>query len=142
MANTIQTGPYEILLRYNCERGEAFGHLRGCHRVMASYMVDDTGNIVGSVDTGEKASDFPPDELVKYLGEQFAGFNAQLEAAKVAADEAKTEGDSLRISLAGKTKDLDSATNANVGLRESLSVAEQELKKATEDLELLKKWTS
>jgi len=94
----IKTAPYEILLRFNCEPGERLGVLRGCHRIMETYAVDDDGLIVGRI-AGASAADFPADKIAAYLGEQFADFNAQLEAERAATAEAKAEAETLRASL-------------------------------------------
>jgi flagellar motility protein MotE (MotC chaperone) len=84
MANTIQTGPYEILIRFCCEPGETYGHFRAAHLATKSFVVDDTGMIVGGVDSGasDQPKDFPQDQIIKYLGDQFAAFNDQLTTAK------------------------------------------------------------
>jgi hypothetical protein len=85
MAEVMKVGPYEILLRFNCELGEDFGHLRGAHLVQRTYLVDDaTGKIAGAVSRAgaDEPKDFPPEEIQKYLGEQFATFQQQLDAAK------------------------------------------------------------
>lgn len=96
MATSVQSGPYEILLRFNCEIGEKFGLLRGCHRLMAGYVVDDdSGLITGKVDGG-LAADFPADELAKYLGEQFAVFAMQLKTAQDETQSLRAELEALR----------------------------------------------
>lgn len=85
MTSSIKTAPYEILIRFNCEIGEKFGELRGASRAVKSYLVDDaTGLIVGRIDSGnaDNPNDFPEDQLIAYLGEQFHNFNTQLETAQ------------------------------------------------------------
>jgi hypothetical protein len=110
MTNSVQAAPYEILLRFNCEAGEVFGHLRGCHRVMATYLVDGNGVIAGRIETGAQAADFPDNELPKYLGDSFARFNAQLEETKVALSDVQLQhaakSDEVKV-LSGQVEHRD-----------------------------------
>lgn len=91
MSNQVVTQPYEILLRYNCEKGEVAGHLRGVSLEQRSFLVDDKGVIVARIDSGrdDLPKDFPPEELQKLLGENFVAFEAQLTAAREATQIAK-----------------------------------------------------
>lgn len=112
MTDTVQTAPLEILLRYTCEPGEKIGQLRGCHRVMATYIVDDAGVITGKVQTSNGAADFPADQLVQYLGEQFVTFNAGLEELK--AEKVRSESQ------------LEEAKSTIAALQEQLTLAKEE----------------
>lgn len=99
MTTSIKTGPYEILLRFNCEPGETFSHIRGCHRLMTSYAVDDNGVITGRIHSNETAADFPPEELSKYLGDEFADMVHQI-------DKERAENALLQKQVAGLTAEL------------------------------------
>lgn len=83
----VKTAPYELLIRWNCEKGEKFGEIRGVHRVMQTCLVNDDGTI--AMRDGETAKDFPPEEIAAALGEQFATFLAQLEGEQAAHAETK-----------------------------------------------------
>lgn len=108
----IKSGPYEILLRYNCEPGETFGQLRGCHRVMKSYVVDDDGKIAGRIEGGaaDHAQAFPAGEVEKLLGSQFVAFADQLETARSELEAAQAahsdEKADLIAQIAAKEQEL------------------------------------
>jgi len=130
---TLKTCPYEILLRFNCERGEQFGHLRGCHRVMATYVVDDNGAISGRVDSVETAADFPPDELSKYLGEQFAAFEAQLVTAREARKAALAKHDEISAKLADLEHSHRALAEEHGLLKDSMGKVKRQLAEAKAD---------
>lgn len=114
----LKTGPYEILLRFNCQLGETFGQLRGCHLETASYLVDEAGAITGRVETNQQPKDFPPEELVKYLGDQFETFNTQLEKERTDTEAAKAESRSIAAQLGESTKALQDTQKQLAELKE------------------------
>lgn len=105
----VKTGEYEILVRWNCEKGEAFGHIRGVHLVTAAYLVDDDGIITGRVDRGveDNAKEFTEDQLPKLFGNNFAMFAAQLNKTKTELEEAQKEIKNLSSKNAEHLKSLE-----------------------------------
>jgi hypothetical protein len=119
MAETLKKGPYEVLIRFNCEPGEEFGKVRGAHIGSLTFIVDDNGIIQGHANprAQDLASPASIDELAKFLGdeqvklvERIAGLSTELSAEKenhrkTARDltEARVERD-LAVSIIEQTQ--------------------------------------
>jgi uncharacterized protein involved in exopolysaccharide biosynthesis len=133
---SVQNGAYEILLRFNCEKGEAFGHLRTVQRAVKSYLVDDTGIITGKIDGGadDHPTDIAVDELTKYLGGQFVTFNHQLEVERAGTAAAKEAGDNLRASLNSTTSELDAIRKSHDELETAHADVSDQLKETAAQL--------
>lgn len=97
MAESIKEAPYEILLRFNCEVGEAAGTLRGMSCEQRRYLVDENGIITGRIDRGREdmPQPFPVEKLVDFLGQKFVDFEAGQRAivAGFEADKKKLKED-------------------------------------------------
>lgn len=117
----VEITPYEILLRFNCERGEKVGDLRGCHRVMATYLVDDERRIVGRVQGEDRAAEFPPEELEKYLGAQPTAFIAKIDAVSAELRKSEEACAELQSALVHANRERDRALGESNQLRNELS---------------------
>lgn len=113
----VKSDPYEILIRWNCEKGEAFGHLRGVHRVMQTCLVNDDGTI--AMREGETAKDFPADQVPALLGAKFATFLAQLEGEQAAHADTKAKHNVALSELGAAQFELKAHADTLAELRET-----------------------
>lgn len=120
----VKTGPYELMIRWSCEKGETFGYVRGVHRVMQTCLVNDDGII--AMRDGETAKDFPRDQIASVFGEQFATFLSQLEGERATHAETKKKHNDILSALG----DAQSKINDHALALSELQAKYQALKKA------------
>ncbi|MDC7787951.1 hypothetical protein PQJ75_24615 [Rhodoplanes sp. TEM] len=74
----IETHPYEVLVRFTCERGEVAGAVRGISLAQRAYLVEG-GTIVGRV---ERAGADDPADVPQALVAELLGAAATATAAE------------------------------------------------------------
>ena len=138
----IQTHPYEILVRFNCEPGEVAGAIRGMHLISGAYAVDD-GKIIGAINRGAEdlAKPAAQDQIAQIIGasavatdiarrEEIAKLNAQIEALVADLDKTSVALDGTKAAFQAAT---DALSKANAALDQAnLELADLRSKQAQE----------
>lgn len=133
----IQTHPYEVLVRFSCEKGEVAGAIRGIHMITAAYAVDDDGKIVGSMDQGAEnlAKEATQAEIAKIIGAatvstEIAHLNS-IEALKAAHSEEvavmQSTISALSAELEKSRADLSDATERLAAAESALQIASESI---------------
>lgn len=120
MSDTVQTHPYEILIRFGCEIGEHAGAVRGVSLAQRAFLVSDDGKISGRIERGaaDFPSDFPQDKLQELLGATFVATEAATRA-EIAAIKGEAEHQVLDAQDA-----LSKANEAIAATKDALAVAQ------------------
>lgn len=139
----IQTHPYEILVRFNCEPGEVAGAIRGMHLISGAYAVDDGGKIIGAINRGAEdlAKPAAQDQIAQIIGasavatdiarrEEVAKLNSQIEALVADLDKTSSALDGTKAAFQAAT---DALSKANAALDQAnLELADLRSKQAQE----------
>ena len=102
----IQTHPYEILVRFNCEPGEVAGAIRGMHLISGAYAVDDGGKIIGAINRGaeDMAAPLAQSAIAPLIGSA-ALATEMAHAATVAALQAQVQALTADIAMLQSERD-------------------------------------